>query len=70
MNYGKTSAQQLAEKFEVSVSTIMRDMEALEQAGIPIKSTVGVDGGYQILDTYVMDKKLAIQRIMILSIPC
>lgn len=59
LNHGKTSAQMLAKKFEVSSRTIMRDMETLEKAGIPIESTCGADGGYQILDTYIMDRHLA-----------
>lgn len=59
LNHGKTSAQKLAEHFEVSPRTIMRDMDALGQAGIPIRSTYGAEGGYQILDTYVMEKQTA-----------
>lgn len=59
LNHGKTSAQKLAEHFEVSPRTIMRDMEALGQAGIPIVSTCGAEGGYEILDTYVMEKQAA-----------
>lgn len=59
LNHGKTSAQILAKKFEVSPRTIMRDMETLEQAGIPIQAIYGADGGYQILDTYIMDRQLA-----------
>ncbi len=59
LKHGKTSAQKLAEEFEVSTRTIVRDMESLDQAGIPIQSTFGVDGGYQIIETYVMDKQLA-----------
>lgn len=59
LNQGKTSAQKLAKEFEVSARTIMRDMDALDQAGIPIQSTYGVDGGYQIVDTYVMEKQVA-----------
>lgn len=59
LNHGKTSAQKLAEIFEVSPRTIMRDMDTLDQAGIPIQSSYGVDGGYQIVDTFVMEKQLA-----------
>ncbi|WP_167956181.1 helix-turn-helix transcriptional regulator [Anaerosporobacter faecicola] len=58
LNHGKTSAQKLAEEFEVSSRTIMRDMDTLGQAGIPIQSTYGVDGGYEIMGTYVMEKQL------------
>ena len=59
LNHGKTSAQILAKEFEVSPRTIMRDMETLGQAGIPIQSTCGADGSYQIIDTYIMDRQLA-----------
>lgn len=58
LRHGRTSAQKLAEEFEVSIRTIVRDMETLGQAGIPIQSTCGVDGGYSIMDTYVMDRKV------------
>lgn len=62
LNHGKTSAQKLAEHFEVSPRTIMRDIDTLGQAGIPIQSTYGAEGGYQILDTYVMEKQPANSR--------
>lgn len=35
LNHGRTSAQKLAEEFEVSSRTIMRDLDSLDQAGIP-----------------------------------
>lgn len=59
LNHGRTSAQKLAEKFEVSPRTIMRDLESLDQAGIPIQSFCGVDGGYQIMEGYVLDRQVA-----------
>lgn len=62
LNHGKTSASKLAEIFEVSQRTIMRDMDALNQAGIPIQSTIGIAGGFQIMNTFVMDKQLASQN--------
>lgn len=58
LNHGKTSAQKLSQLFEVSVRTIVRDMDTLGQAGIPIVSSVGINGGYEILSTYVMEKQL------------
>lgn len=58
LRHGKTSAQKLAEEFEVSARTIVRDMETLGQAGIPIQSACGSDGGYSIIDTYVIDKAI------------
>lgn len=59
LNNGRTSAQKLAEEFEVSSRTIMRDMESLDQAGIPIQSFYGVDGGYQIMEDFVLEKQVA-----------
>ncbi|MEU2256813.1 YafY family protein [Nocardia xishanensis] len=40
------SARELAERYEVSVRTIERDICALQQAGIPIYADVGRRGGY------------------------
>lgn len=59
LNNGRTSAQKLAEEFEVSSRTVMRDLESLDQAGIPIQSFYGVDGGYQIMDGFVLEKQVA-----------
>lgn len=59
LNHGRTSAQRLAEEFEVSSRTIVRDLEALDRAGIPIQSFYGVDGGYQLMEDYVFEKQLA-----------
>lgn len=59
LRHGRTSAKKLSREFEVSVRTIMRDMDTLCQAGIPIQSTCGVEGGFEILDTYVMEKQMA-----------
>lgn len=59
LNNGRTSAQKLAEEFEVSSRTIMRDIESLDMAGIPIQSFYGVDGGYQIMDDFILEKQVA-----------
>lgn len=59
LNHGRTSAQKLAEEFEVSSRTIMRDLESLDQAGIPIQSFYGVVGGYQIMNSFVLEKQVA-----------
>jgi predicted DNA-binding transcriptional regulator YafY len=39
-------ARRLAERFEVSLRTIERDISALQQAGVPIWATPGPGGGY------------------------
>jgi len=55
---GRVTAPELAEKFEVSVRTIYRDVDVISSAGIPIYVTTGRSGGIQILDNYVLDKAL------------
>jgi len=42
------TAQQLADRFEVSVRTIERDLSALQQSGVPIWATPGPNGGYSL----------------------
>lgn len=53
----RISAQKLADKFEVSPRTIYRDIDAIDMAGIPIRSTSGVGGGFEIMPQYKIDKK-------------
>lgn len=59
-----TTAPELAEHFEVSRRTINRDIEALCQAGIPIKTSQGVGGGISIMSGYRMDRTLLTSRDM------
>src|ERR687892_59994 len=42
------SAQRLAERFEVAVRTVQRDILTLQEAGVPIWATPGPGGGYTI----------------------
>lgn len=62
MNHGKTSASKLAKEYEVSSRTIMRDMDTLDRAGIPICSTPGINGGFGIMENYVLDKQVVSQN--------
>lgn len=45
---------ELAEEFSVSKRTVLRDLQALEQAGFPLYSEVGAAGGYHILKERVL----------------
>lgn len=52
----KMTMPELAEHFEVSKRTILRDIDDLSRAGIPICTTQGVGGGVRIMDGYRMDR--------------
>jgi predicted DNA-binding transcriptional regulator YafY len=51
---GMTAAD-LAERLEVSVRTIYRDLEALGAAGVPVYAEPGRGGGIRILESYTTD---------------
>ena len=59
---GRTTAPELAEKFEVSVRTIYRDVDALSEAGIPIYTETGRNGGIHLLDDFVLNKALLSEK--------
>lgn len=58
----KTTAPELAEKFEGSRRTINRDIEDLCKAGIPIRTAQGTGGGISIMDGYRMDRTILVAR--------
>lgn len=60
----KTTAPELAERFEVSRRTINRDIEDLCKAGIPIMTTQGTGGGIRIMDGYRMDRTILTSKDM------
>ena len=60
----KTTAPELAERFEVSRRTINRDIEDLCRAGIPIRTVQGSGGGISIMDGYRMDRTILTSRDM------
>lgn len=45
---------ELANEFSVSKRTILRDLQALEQAGFPLYSEVGAAGGYHVLKERIL----------------
>lgn len=58
MHKGTVTAKELAERFEVSVRTIYRDIDALGMAGIPVYTTKGRGGGISLTEQFVLNKML------------
>ncbi|MGI2294341.1 helix-turn-helix transcriptional regulator [Paenibacillus sp. GXUN7292] len=58
LNRKRVQAQELADQLEVSLRTIYRDLDSLGQAGIPIVSYTGMEGGYEIMDSFRLDRQL------------
>lgn len=78
LNKENVTASELAEKMEVSIRTIYRDIDTISSAGIPIYTSVGRNGGIQFQQGYVLNRSilssqekqnilLALQNITILS---
>ncbi|MDD5936764.1 MAG: YafY family protein [Clostridiales bacterium] len=54
----RIGAKELADMFEVSPRTIYRDIDSINMAGIPIRATSGVGGGFEIMPQYKVDNKV------------
>jgi catechol 2,3-dioxygenase-like lactoylglutathione lyase family enzyme/biotin operon repressor len=52
---GRLSAAQLAAELEVSQRTVLRDIEALSSAGIPVYGVRGKLGGFELIDGFSSD---------------
>ncbi|MDE6622535.1 MAG: YafY family transcriptional regulator [Lachnospiraceae bacterium] len=58
MKQGTVTAAELAERFEVSVRTIYRDLDTLSAAGIPVYARKGKNGGICLTEQFVLNKML------------
>ncbi|MCM1488302.1 MAG: YafY family transcriptional regulator [Firmicutes bacterium] len=54
----RVTAREISEKFEVSRRTVLRDIESINMAGIPVASSKGKGGGFYIMEGYKIDKTL------------
>ncbi len=52
---GLLTATQLATELEVSPRTVLRDIEALSSAGIPVYAVRGKRGGFRLVEGYVSE---------------
>ncbi|MFC6333544.1 helix-turn-helix transcriptional regulator [Paenibacillus septentrionalis] len=58
LNRRMVQAKELAERFEVSVRTIYRDIETINAAGIPIITYQGTNGGIGLVEGYRLDRNV------------
>lgn len=57
-NKDRITIQELAERFEVSKRTIFRDLDTLNQSGVPVVTYSGVGGGVGIVEGYKLKRSI------------
>ena len=57
-NRSRTTVQELADRFEVSKRTIFRDLDTLNEAGVPIVTYSGIGGGVSVIDGYKLKNNI------------
>ena len=50
--HGRLTGAELADRLEVTVRTVLRDIDELSSAGVPVYATRGPGGGFQLLEGY------------------
>src|SRR5579871_5871040 len=53
--HGRLTTSQLATQLEVSQRTVLRDIEALGSAGVPVYGVRGRQGGFELIGGYTSD---------------
>ena len=57
----RVTASEFAQRFEISVRTVYRDVETLSLSGIPVYASRGKNGGISLLPGFVLNKTLLSQ---------
>ncbi|MEG1499944.1 MAG: HTH domain-containing protein [Clostridia bacterium] len=55
----KTTAKEIAEKFEVSTRTVYRYVDAICMSGLPVSTTLGKNGGISIDKNFKLDNSFS-----------
>lgn len=58
LNQGTITAQELADRLDVSTRTIYRDVDVLSSAGVPVYMSKGNGGGISLLENYAINRTL------------
>jgi predicted DNA-binding transcriptional regulator YafY len=53
--HGRLTTSQLAVQLEVSARTVLRDIEALSSAGVPVYGVRGQQGGFELIEGFTSD---------------
>ncbi|MGC8771709.1 MAG: helix-turn-helix transcriptional regulator [Brevinematia bacterium] len=56
LNKGKATSKELSRHFEVSERTILRDIDSINLAGVPVVSRKGKNGGFEIIEGFKIDR--------------
>lgn len=62
MERESVTAGELAERFEVSVRTVYRDIDTLSGAGIPVYAGRGRNGGIRLMERFTLSKSLLSEK--------
>lgn len=62
MKKKSVTAAELAARYEVSVRTIYRDIEALSMIGVPIYARKGKNGGISLMEQFVLDRLMVTEE--------
>ncbi|MBR2336581.1 MAG: YafY family transcriptional regulator [Clostridia bacterium] len=62
LSKGKVSAKYIAQRFEISTRTVMRYLDTMSLANIPIIADTGRNGGFYIADSYKLPANFLTER--------